>query len=119
MVRTLGAVLLAAGLGFLGGQINGEYPLSGPQPILLASLLGAVVGRGVAWVGGQGRPKWLIGVAVVASAAGETLAVRNDLAGLAPWPPVAYLAVATAAVAAAVSSRHITRGPRGRQHEKV
>ncbi|MGH9024409.1 MAG: hypothetical protein ACRDV9_15180, partial [Acidimicrobiia bacterium] len=63
MVRTLGAVLLAAGLGFLGGQINGEYPLNGLQPILLASLLGVVVGRGVAWVAGRGAPRWLIAVA--------------------------------------------------------
>lgn len=111
MVRTLGAVLLAAGLGLLGGQINGEYPLNGLQPILLAALLGAVVGRGVAWVGGQGGPKWLVAVAVVASAAGETVAVQNDLAGLAPWPAVGYLAVAAAALAAATSSWRITRGP--------
>lgn len=95
-------MVVAAGLGLLGGLINGEYPTDGVQPIFLGALLGTVVGRAVLWVAGQRPPRWMVAVAVVASLGGEVKAVTTDLAGLNPWPLEGYLAVLAAGVAAAV-----------------
>jgi hypothetical protein len=106
MPRAVVSLVVAAFLGFLGGQVLGEYPFSGWLPVLggfgLGAVTAAVVGR--IWQGSP--PAWVIVAAGAFAVWGEILAVRHDRPpGLewpwqSEWPWEAWVAIAACAAAA-------------------
>ena len=101
LVASLVAGLLLAGI---GGLVLGEYTFQGVGIQWLAISGGAGLGAAMAWilnrVWSHQPPLWMLPVAAVLSAAGESLAVQRDMDGYA-WPPEGWAAVALAAACSA------------------
>ncbi|CAN5647860.1 hypothetical protein BH20ACT1_BH20ACT1_04300 [soil metagenome] len=104
MKRILPVVAGAAVAGF-GALIVGEYEFQGLLPVLAGLVLGLLVSEAVA-LGGQWRGWVPAGMAAVLAAAGIVWGGWIDSGqGLEPYPPLAWLGAAGAALTAAYRAR--------------
>jgi peptidoglycan/LPS O-acetylase OafA/YrhL len=102
--RTL-PVLAGAAVAAFGALIVGEYELEGVLPVLAGLILGLLVSEAVA-LGGQWRGWVPAGVAAVLAAAGILWGGWIDSGhGIEPYPPLAWLGAAVAALVAVVRAR--------------
>jgi hypothetical protein len=113
LVRMVLAVLLAAGLAYLGGLILGEYTFEeGYLPILGGFGLGWAVAGLARFVAGSPTPLWVLITAGILAVAGELVAVRIDTDG-GDWPWQAWAALAAAAGAGFWPALSAWRRPAG------
>lgn len=114
MKRTL-PVLAGAAVAAFGALIVGEYEFRGIIPILAGLVLGLLVSEAVA-LGGQWRGWVPAGLAGLLAAGGIVWGGWIDSGqGLEPYPLLAWLGAAVAALTAVVRARpHRDRPPRNR-----
>lgn len=111
--RTL-PVLAGAAIAGFGALIVGEYEFQGVVPVLAGLVLGLLVSEAVA-LGGQWRGRVPATVAGVLAGAGILWGGWIDSGhGLEPYPALAWLGAAAAAVVAVFRARP-TRSPRSRR----
>lgn len=104
-VRRILPVLAGAAVAALGALIAGEYEFGGAVPFVAGALLGLVVSEAVA-LGGQWRG-WVPAVlaAVLAAAAVVWGGWIDSAQGVEPYPVLAWVGAAVAAVVALVRAR--------------